>query len=129
MSSYRTKKAALASLAAAFVILAIFLFLHFSRASSGSTRNDLLAFVPRDATSVVFIDLDQLRASPFLATLYAWAPNPAEDADYTQFVADTGFHYERDLAQVFVAVSNHGPGSSTLVLARGKFDRKKMEAY
>jgi hypothetical protein len=129
MASYPTKRVAVAALAAALVILAILLSLHFSRGSRDSARAELLAFVPPDATSVVFIDLDQLRASPFLATLYAWAPHPAEDADYTQFVAETGFHYERDLAQVLVAVSNRGSSRSTLALARGKFDRKKMEAY
>jgi len=129
MPSYPTKRVAAAALAAALAILAIFLSLHFSRGSRDNARAELLAFVPADATSVVFIDLDQLRGSPFLATLYAWAPNPAEEADYTQFVAETGFRYERDLAQVLVAVINHGQSSSTLVLARGKFDRKKMEAY
>ena len=129
MPSFAPKRVAAGALAAAMVILAIFLSLHFSRASRDSARSELLALVPPDATSVVFIDLDQLRASPFLKTLYAWAPNPAEDADYTQFVAETGFRYERDLAQVLVAVRNHAPSSSTLALARGKFDRKKMEAY
>src|SRR6516164_5902440 len=129
MPTYPTKRVAAAALAAALVILAIFLSLRVSQGSRDRERSELLAFVPPDATSVVFIDLEQLRASPFLATLYAWAPNPAEDADYTQFVEETGFRYERDLAQVFVAVRNHGPSSSTLALARGRFDRKKMEAY
>src|SRR5215470_11166377 len=129
MASYPTKKAVAAALAAAAVLLAIGLVRQFSPDRGGRARAELLGFVPPDATSVVFLDLDQLRASPFLAALYAWAPNPVEDADYTQFVAETGFRYERDLAQVFVAVANHGPSSSTLALARGKFDRKKMEAY
>ncbi|HKF25046.1 MAG TPA: hypothetical protein VKB24_03695 [Candidatus Acidoferrum sp.] len=129
MASYPTKKAAAASLAAVAIILAILLALHFSGDSRGSARAELLGLVPPDATSVIFIDLDQLRASPFLAALSSWAPNPAEDSDYTQFVAETGFHYERDLSQVFVANRYHGPRSSTLVLAQGKFDRKKIEGY
>jgi len=129
MAAYPKKKVAVASLAGAAVLLVIVLVLHFSGGNRGSARAELLGFVPSDATSVIFIDLDQLRASPFLTELYAWAPHPTEDSDYTQFVAETRFHYERDLAQVFVAVTNHGPRASTLVLAQGKFDRKKIEAY
>lgn len=129
MAAYPTKKAVAASLAAVAIILAIWLVRHFSPDRAGRARAELLGFVPPDATSVVFLDLDQLRASPFLAALYAWAPNPVEDSDYTQFVAETGFHYESDLAQVFVAVRNRGPRSSTLVVAQGKFDRKKIAAY
>jgi len=117
------------TLIAATVLLTAFLLFHFSSNNRDSARAQLLRYVPDYATSVVFLDLDQLRASPFLTTLYSWAPHPAEDSDYTQFVADTGFNYERDLAQVFIVVSNHGATSSTLVLAEGKFDRKKIEAY
>jgi len=105
------------------------LLVYFSPNTRNSARGELLRFVPPDLTSVVFVDLDQLRNAPFLAALYAWAPHTAEDTDYTQFVADTGFNYERDLAEVFIAVSNHKGASSTLVLAEGQFDRPKIEAY
>src|SRR5262249_9233570 len=79
--------------------------------------------------TVVFVDLDQLRASPFLATLYSWAPHPTEDFDYRQFLSETGFDYERDLSRVVVAISNRPPSLRTLVLADGKFDRGKIEAF
>jgi len=123
-----TKKISLALGVAAAIVVAL-LLLYVSRKNPNSARAELLYFVPADATSVVFVDLDQLRISPLLATLYSWAPHPAEDSDYTQFVADTGFNYERDLAQVFIVVSNQGSTSNTLVLAEGKFERKKIEAY
>jgi hypothetical protein len=129
MASIRTKKIWLAAIAIAVVLTATFLVLHFSSRSHDSARAELLGFVPADATSVIFIDVDQLRASPFLTTLYSWAPHPAEDSEYTQFIADTGFNYERDLSRVCIAISNHGPSSNTLVAAEGKFDRKKIEAY
>jgi hypothetical protein len=105
------------------------LLIYFPSGDRDSARAGLLRFVAADATSVVFADLDQLRNSPFLATFYSWAPHTAVDSDYTQFVADTGFNYEGDLAQVFIAVSNHGAASNTLVLAEGKFDRKRIEGY
>jgi hypothetical protein len=128
MWSANTKKISLALAAVAAITLALPLFYFFSN-NRDSARAELLRFVPAAATSVVFVDVDQLRNSPFLATLYTWAPHAAEDSDYTQFVADTGFNYERDLAQLFIAVSNHGSISNTMVLAEGRFDRKKIEAY
>ena len=114
---------------AAAVITMALLVIYFSSNKRDYTRAELLRFVPPYATSVVLVDLDQLRNSPFLATLYSWAPHVVEDTEYKQFIADTGFNYERDLAQVFIAVSNHGGALNTLVLAEGKFDRDKIEAY
>ena len=129
MASAQTKKISLAVLAIAVVVATTLLVFHFSGASPGSARAELLRFVPADATSVIFIDVEQLRASPFLTTLYSWAPQPVEDSEYTQFILDTGFHYQRDLSQVFIAISNHGASSNTFVVAEGKFDRKRIEAY
>ena len=113
--------------AAAFTVTV--LVLRFSSNDTDSRRAQLLRFVPTDATSVVFVDLDQLRNSPFLSALYAWTPHPAPDSEYTQFVADSGFDYERDLGKVLIAISNRATNSATLVVAEGKFDRKKIEAY
>lgn len=123
------KKAAYGLLAATLLTFALLLIFHFFGETQDSVRTELLRFVSDDATSVVFLDLNQLRASPFLATLYAWAPHPAEDSDYTQFLSDTGFNYERDLSKVLIAISNRAGSVRTLVLADGKFDRKKIEAF
>ena len=117
------------ALGVAAVVAMALLFVYFSSNDRDFTRAELLRFVPPYTTSVVLVDLDQLRNSPFLATLYSWAPHAAEDTEYRQFIADTGFNYERDLAQVFIAVSNHAGALHTLVLAEGKFDRNKIEAY
>src|SRR5499433_2919692 len=128
MPSAQSKRISLSLVAIAVVLLASLVVFRYSP-SSDSARGELLGFVPGDATSVIFIDANQLRASPFLTTLYSWAPYPAEDSEYTQFISDTGFNYERDLSQVLIAISNHGPASRTLVVAEGKFDRRKIEAY
>jgi FlaG/FlaF family flagellin (archaellin) len=128
MAATQTQKIWLAAIAIAVVLAAIFLAFHFGK-SADSARAQLLEFVPVDASSIVLLDVDQLRTSPFLATLYSWAPQATEDSDYTQFMSDTGFNYERDLSQVLIAISNSGATSRTLVLAEGKFDRKKIEAY
>jgi hypothetical protein len=101
----------------------------FSERPSGSAREQFLRFVPADATSVFFFDVEELRNSPFLAAAYSWAPQPAEDSEYAQLVRDTGFQYERDLSKAFIAFSNRGDKSTTLVLAEGRFDRAKIEAF
>ena len=124
-----TKKSTLAVIGTSLALVIVLLVRHFSHSTDGSAREQFLRFVPADATSVVFIDFDALRASPFLAALKSWAPQPAEDSEYAQFVRDTGFDYERDLAKTFVAISNHGTTSSTLALAEGKFNRAKIEAF
>ncbi|MGB2624270.1 MAG: hypothetical protein WBC25_09225 [Candidatus Acidiferrum sp.] len=92
-------------------------------------RNDLLAEMPADASTVFYIDLDALRQSPFLAELYKWAPQTAVDADYKQFVEATGFNYERDLNRISIALLKQGQDSILFAVAEGRFDRKKISAY
>jgi hypothetical protein len=124
----RAKKIALVS-AAAVLILASLIAIYFWSGSDSQSRAHLLQFVPPDATAVIFVDLEELRASPFLARLYAWAPQPKEDSEYAQFVRDSGFSYERDLRRVALAISNHGSTSNLFAVVDGRFDRKKIEAF
>src|SRR5215471_15168316 len=119
-------------IASALFVVAVSIALiarQFSGGPRGSAREQFLRFVPADATSVFFFDLEELRNSPFLAAVYSWAPQPAEDSEYAQLVRDTGFQYERDLCKAFIAFSNRGDESTTLVLAEGKFDRAKIAAF
>jgi hypothetical protein len=125
----RTKKLAVAAAAALLVVAALLLARYFSPSSDLSGRQQLLQLIPADATSVLFLDLDQFRESPFLAKLYSWASQPTEDSEYAQFVRDTGFSYERDLKRVVFALSNQGAGTNFLAVADGKFDRKKIESF
>lgn len=97
--------------------------------SSESARAEALALMPVDASAVVFADFDELRHAAFIAQLYAWAPKPQADAEYAQFVNDTGFDYERDLDRLALAVEKHGADSTLLAIADGKFDRERISAY
>ena len=124
-----SKKIALLSTIAFLLIAGLLVTLHFSRDSEGFARQHLLQLLPTDATAVIFVDLDELRASPFLAKLYAWAPQRNADSEYAQFVHDTGFSYERDLKRLVVAISNHGSTTDLFAIADGGFDRKKIEAF
>ncbi len=92
-------------------------------------RSELLALMPEDATAVVFVDLAQFRTSSFLAQLFAWAPRPAVEEDYEQFVKATGFNYETDLDRFAVAFSQQSRETLRFAIAEGRFDRKKIEEY
>ena len=96
---------------------------------SGSAREEALALLPTDASVVFFADLNELRKAPFIGQLYDWAPKPQADEDYSQFVKETGFDYERDLDRVAVAVEKHGMDSNLFAILDGKFDRQKIPAY
>ena len=106
-----------------------FAYLRYTSRDPLATRNEMLARMPANANAVAFLDLAALRASPFLAQLFAWAPRPALDEDYAQFIQATGFHYERDLDRVALAISPTPKGSIVFVIADGRFDRGKIEAY
>lgn len=97
-------------------------------ASSSSGRNDLLERMPGDASAVVFADVAELRSAPFVAQLFAWAPQPEPDEDYARFLNETGFHYERDLDRVAIAFQKVGQDSAFFAVADGRFDRQKISA-
>jgi len=125
----RRKKIAFASAFAFLLATALVLARRFSQDSHASERQQLLGLIPTDSTAVIFLDLDQLRNSPFLAKLYSWAPPASEDSEYAQFVRDTGFSYERDLRKTVVAISSKGATTNLLAIADGQFDRKRIEAF
>jgi hypothetical protein len=70
-----------------------------------------------------------LRNSPFLAQVMLWAPQPAPDGDYAQFIQSTGFDYERDLDRLAVAINRQSGTDLIFAVGEGRFDRKRIEAY
>src|SRR5271155_4616021 len=104
-----------------------------SVASRNSSRGELLGVLlhdmPGNSSAVLYVDVVQLRQSTFAQKLFAWAPQPSADADYTRFVQDAGFNYERDLDRVAFAAAKSGSQSLWFVIADGAFDRKKIVAY
>src|SRR5258707_14631572 len=83
---------------------------------------------PADASTVLFADLGELRRAPFAAELYNWIPKGQADAEYSQFLRETGFDYERDLDRAAIAVIKGEKDSKLFAVAEGRFDRKKIEA-
>jgi hypothetical protein len=124
------KKPLLISLLTLAVLLfAFFGYRHWRSSDSASSRDDLLSLMPPDSSAVGFLDLSELRSSPFLQQLLSWTPKVAPDSDYAQFVQATGFDYERDLDRVALAFHRQAQSPSVFAVAEGRFDRKKIEAY
>jgi hypothetical protein len=98
-------------------------------ASKVTSHGDLLALMPADANAIIFADLAELRQAPFFAQLFAWAPKPLADAEYAQFLRDTGFDYERDLSRIAIAMENRGQPSTFIAVADGRFNREQIAAY
>jgi len=113
----------------AISLAATIFYFHYKSNDPLAARNEMLARMPANGTAVVFLDLAALRASPFLAQLFAWAPRAAPDADYVQFVQATGFNYERDLNRVALGVFRAAERPSIFVIADGRFDHQKISAY
>ena len=105
------------------------LYFHSHGHDAQSAREDLLSNLPADSTSVVYLDLQELRSSVFLSQILAWAPRPQMEEEYGKFVQATGFDYERDLGRVGIAFSGSAQNPKTMAVAEGKFDRKKIESY
>lgn len=92
-----------------------------------TTRSELLAMMPAQASAIVFVDLQELRTAPFITQLYVWAAKPQADPDYAQFCKDTGFDYERDLARVAMAFEKKD--HALFAVAEGNFDRQKISSF
>jgi hypothetical protein len=110
-------------------VAALLTYRHGHGRDSFTGRAAMLALMPEDATAVVLVDLAQFRTSSFLAQLFAWAPRPALEEDYAQFVKATGFNYEKDLDRFAVAFSQQSKEPLRFAIAEGRFDRKKIEQY
>jgi hypothetical protein len=90
---------------------------------------NLVAFLPADASYVLYADANALRASAFVQKLLKLAPAPKEDREYQDFVRQTGFDYTRDLDGLAVAVWPREGDEGVLAVAEGRFDRGKIAAY
>jgi hypothetical protein len=103
---------------------------HFWSSDTNSARETALELLPSDTNSVVYVELTQLRGSPFIAALRDWAPQPQQlDPGYEKFLTATGFDYERDLDRIAIAAIKRGSQSTFLAVGDGRFDRKKINAY
>lgn len=125
----KRKKFVTGMLVLVVLLVAAWVYLRSTGDNALRGREDLLSRLPEDASSVVYLDLQDLRASAFLKQILAWAPQPPPEEEYTKFVQATGFDYERDLDSVGIAFSGTAQNPKTMAVAEGRFDRKRIEAY
>ena len=104
-----------------------------ARAAAVEFPSDVLALLPSDVSVIAYADVAALRDEPLVQRLVAMAPPVTPGTDYANFVAATGFDYQRDLDRVVLASSSvsaaQTPPAHTLVIADGRFNQKKIEAY
>jgi len=114
------------------VVLLLGILLAYRYGHPGDTlgeRQHLLALMPEDASTVIYADWAELRASPMLSALLRWAPKPTVDSDYAQFLQATGFNYENDLNRLALAIRRDPHSTQAFAVVDGRFDRNKIEAY
>jgi hypothetical protein len=104
-----------------------------ARASAVEFPTDVMSLLPRDATVIVYANMAALRDEPLVQHLAALAPGTQPGGEYAQFIAATGFEYQRDLDRVVLASTSapspQQPPAHLVVIADGRFDQKKIEAY
>ena len=120
-------------LAAAAVAGALLLYGNFRReaTANASPAPDLLAALPAGAPTLIYLDLAEVRASSFYQHRPDKGPIAVPNQDYADFVASTGFDFEKDLDRVAIAswpASGKQPRKN-IAIADGRFDRAKIRDY
>jgi hypothetical protein len=93
------------------------------RSRSLDSPAKMLACLPQEGATLVYIDVDALRNSGILSLIAG--SKAAEDADYRKFVDNTGFDYERDLHRLAAAFA----GGNSYFIVDGAFDWTKLHSY
>src|SRR6202162_6394982 len=127
-----------AGLAAFAIAGAVFAYSIFRRGgvADASPAPELLSEVPAGAPTLIYADLAAIRASTFYQQRPDRGPITLPDRDYADFVQSTGFDFEKDLDRVVIASWPAGlsqgqdkQDKKTVVVADGRFDRKKIRDY
>lgn len=99
------------------------------RVRAAEALPELLELAPADSTFIAYTDVASLRESPLIQKATEMARPTTTDNDYQAFVHATGFDYERDLDRVLVAGKTDAAPGSTIAVAEGRFDQKKITDY
>jgi hypothetical protein len=93
------------------------------RTRGGYNPSDLIAYLPTDNATVVYIDAGAIRRSGILNMIAG--SKAAEELEYQQFVDQTMFDYRQDLDAVAVAFKD----GQVFIAARGNFHWKNLMDY
>jgi hypothetical protein len=125
----KSRRVIVAATGVAAVAAAVFAYLHWRSRDYDANRVQLLSAMPTNGNVALFLDLSQLRTSPFLSPLFPLASQQTPDSDYAEFLEATGFNYERDLERVAISIDREPKTQTVFAIAEGHFDREKMESY
>jgi hypothetical protein len=84
----------------------------------------MAGYLPQREAAVFFMDVATVRDSGILEKLVGSAVG-AEEAEYKQFLEQSGFDYKRDLDRVMINSAN----DTHYLLVDGRFDWDKLKAY
>lgn len=84
---------------------------------------DMVALLPQGDWTLFFADFGLLRRAGILQALSG--SKASEDAEYRQFVQDTGFDYTRDVE----SLAGASDGSQVFFIVRGRFDWSRLRRY
>lgn len=93
------------------------------RQSRKFTASELLASLPAEAGALLFINAAALRDAGILDAILGKTVN--EEAEYRDFVSQTGFDYKTDLDQVLARFTDSGG----YFVVNGKFDWTRIMQY
>jgi hypothetical protein len=97
--------------------------IHLWRTRGGSSPSDLVAYLPTDNATVVYIDAAAIRRAGILKMIAG--SKAAEELEYQRFVDQTLFDYRQDLDAVAVAFKDR----QVFLAARGNFRWKNLMDY
>lgn len=97
--------------------------IHLYRIRGGSNPADLVAYLPVDNATIVYIDAEAIRRSGILNMIAG--SKAAEELEYQQFVDQTMFDYRSDLDAVAAAFKD----GQVYLVARGNFHWKNLMDY
>ena len=103
--------------------------LYLWRIRGGATPAEMAAFLPTGDSLLVYMDLEAMRRSGLLDAIAG--RKGGEEAEYRQFMEQTGFDYREDLNALAVAIREN-PASherDAYAVARGNFDWERIAAY
>lgn len=103
--------------------------LYVWRTRRDATPAEMAAFLPTGDSLLLYMDLNAMRHSGLLDALAG--PRGAEEAEYRQFIEQTGFNYRDDLDALAVAIRAN-PATrerDVYAVARGSFDWARIGAY
>jgi hypothetical protein len=83
----------------------------------------MIAHLPPADAPLLYIDVAALRKAGILELIAG--SKTAEESEYAAFVARSGFNYRADLDAVLVSFQD----GQTFLIANGRFDWRKLEAY